>query len=52
MSKAGKMKMMKAIVEKVDHSSRLKTNVLAGLASPSPPLGPQLGQVRNHVFLF
>ncbi|XP_043476932.1 39S ribosomal protein L11, mitochondrial [Leptopilina heterotoma] len=52
MSKAGKMKMMKAIVEKIDHSSKLKTNILAGLASPSPPLGPQLGQRNINIAAF
>ena len=46
MSKAGRMKIMKKVVEKVDHSSKLRTNILAGMATASPPLGPQLGQVR------
>ncbi|KAL2741731.1 hypothetical protein V1477_009360 [Vespula maculifrons] len=46
MSKAGKMKTLKKVMEKVDHSSKLRTNIPAGMAKPSPPLGPMLGQ-RN-----
>ncbi|KAL2722320.1 hypothetical protein V1478_009183 [Vespula squamosa] len=46
MSKAGKMKMIKKVMEKVDHSSKLRTNIPAGMARPGPPLGPMLGQ-RN-----
>lgn len=45
MSKTGRMKSLKKIIEKVDHSSTLKTYIPAGLASPAPPLGPMLGQV-------
>ena len=53
MSKAGRMKMVKKVMEKVDHSSKLRTNILAGMAAPSPPLGPQLGQVRIFkIFIF
>ncbi|XP_051159031.1 39S ribosomal protein L11, mitochondrial [Leptopilina boulardi] len=52
MSKVKKMKMLKNIVDKVDHSSKLKTNILAGLASPSPPLGPQLGQRNINIAAF
>lgn len=50
MSKSGRMKMIKKVMEKVDHSSKLRTNILAGMATPSPPLGPQLGQVRIFPF--
>ncbi|XP_015171222.1 PREDICTED: 39S ribosomal protein L11, mitochondrial [Polistes dominula] len=46
MSKAGKMKMVKKIIEKVDHSSKLRTDIPAGMAKAAPPLGPMLGQ-RN-----
>ncbi|XP_047353155.1 39S ribosomal protein L11, mitochondrial [Vespa velutina] len=46
MSKAGRMKTIKKIMEKVDHSSKLRTDIPAGMAKPSPPLGPMLGQ-RN-----
>ncbi|KAI4498523.1 hypothetical protein M0802_006458 [Mischocyttarus mexicanus] len=46
MSKVGKMKMARKVLEKVDHSSKLRTDIPAGLAKPNPPLGPMLGQ-RN-----
>ncbi|KAK2583743.1 hypothetical protein KPH14_009660 [Odynerus spinipes] len=46
MSKAGKVRVIKKVVEKVDHSSKLRTDIHAGMAKPSPPLGPMLGQ-RN-----
>ncbi|XP_033227360.1 39S ribosomal protein L11, mitochondrial [Belonocnema kinseyi] len=52
MSKAGRMKMIKKVVEKVDHSSKLRTNILAGMATPSPPLGPQLGQRNINIAAF
>lgn len=42
---AARMKNAKKSIDKVDHSSKLRTNIPAGLATPSPPLGPQLGQV-------
>lgn len=46
MSKAAnRMKTVKKMIDKIDHSSKLRTNIPAGLANPSPPLGPQLGQV-------
>ncbi|XP_043494205.1 39S ribosomal protein L11, mitochondrial [Polistes fuscatus] len=46
MSKVGKMKMVKKVMEKIDHSSKLRTDIPAGMAKPTPPLGPMLGQ-RN-----
>ena len=46
--KLGKLvKGMKKTVEKVIHPPFLKTNIPAGQASPAPPLGSQLGQVRQ-----
>ncbi|XP_015110743.1 39S ribosomal protein L11, mitochondrial isoform X1 [Diachasma alloeum] len=42
----GRFKAALKSTEKVDHSRKLRTNILAGLAAPNPPLGPQLGQ-RN-----
>lgn len=52
MSKSAvRLKFAKKIVDKVDHSSKLRTNIPAGQAMPSPPLGPQLGQVR-FIYLF
>lgn len=46
MSKAGaKMKMMKKVVQKVNHGNLIRTNIPAGMAIAGPPLGPMLGQV-------
>ncbi|XP_011874713.1 PREDICTED: 39S ribosomal protein L11, mitochondrial [Vollenhovia emeryi] len=42
----GRMKMGKKLVEKIDHSSKLRVDIPAGMASSAPPLGSQLGQ-RN-----
>jgi len=42
----GKMKMARKLIEKVDHSSKLRVDIPAGMASSAPPLGSQLGQVR------
>ncbi|XP_022215162.1 39S ribosomal protein L11, mitochondrial [Drosophila obscura] len=45
MSKAaGKLKSLKKTVDRVTHTSRLKTNIPAGMAAAGPPLGPMLGQ--------
>ncbi|XP_043272769.1 39S ribosomal protein L11, mitochondrial [Venturia canescens] len=52
MSKSGRMRTFKKMIEKVDHSSTLRTNVLAGLASPAPPLGPMLGQRNINIASF
>jgi len=41
------VKGMKKGVEKVNHPPYLSTIIGAGNAMPAPPLGPQLGQVRN-----
>lgn len=46
MSKGGgRMRMLKKNLVPVDHSSKLRVTIPAGLASPAPPLGQQLGQV-------
>ncbi|XP_018405790.1 PREDICTED: 39S ribosomal protein L11, mitochondrial isoform X1 [Cyphomyrmex costatus] len=45
MKKIGKMSKN---VEKIDHSSKLRVNIPAGMASSAPPLGSQLGQ-RNII---
>jgi len=42
----GRMKMGRKLIEKVDHSARLRVDIPAGMASSAPPLGSQLGQ-RN-----
>lgn len=46
MSKAtGKLRTMKKTIEKITHTTKLKTNIPAGMAAAGPPLGPMLGQV-------
>ncbi|KYM76554.1 39S ribosomal protein L11, mitochondrial [Atta colombica] len=50
MKKIGKMG--KKVVEKVDHSSKLRVNIPAGLASAAPPLGSQLGQRNINIEKF
>ncbi|XP_012285300.1 39S ribosomal protein L11, mitochondrial [Orussus abietinus] len=53
MSKAaGKMKGFKKMIPKVEHASPLRTNIPAGLAAPSPPLGPMLGQRNINIANF
>lgn len=44
--------MIKKLTEKIDHSSKLRTNILAGLASSAPPLGSQLGQRNINIANF
>lgn len=42
---AGKMRNIKKVVEKVEHSIKMRTFIPAGKASANPPLGSMLGQV-------
>ncbi|CAD6240904.1 GSCOCG00008991001-RA-CDS [Cotesia congregata] len=49
---ASRLKSAKKLMEKVDHSSKLHTEIPAGLASPSPPLGSQLGQRNINIANF
>ncbi|KAJ6638064.1 39S ribosomal protein L11, mitochondrial [Pseudolycoriella hygida] len=45
-------RVMKKLAEKVDHSSRLRTNIPAGMAVAGPPLGPMLGQRGINIAAF
>lgn len=37
---------MKKVADKIDHTSKLRTHIPAGMAAAGPPLGPMLGQVQ------
>ncbi|CAL1686605.1 unnamed protein product [Lasius platythorax] len=52
MSKTFGRKMVKKLIEKIDHSSKLRVNIPAGLASSAPPLGSQLGQRNINIVNF
>ncbi|XP_013110586.1 large ribosomal subunit protein uL11m [Stomoxys calcitrans] len=53
MSKAaGKLKTMKKGMEKITHTTKLKTNIPAGMAAAGPPLGPMLGQRAINIAAF
>lgn len=53
MSRSGGVgRVMKKALDKVDHSSKLKTNIPAGLAAAGPPLGPMLGQRGINIAAF
>ncbi|XP_073817574.1 mitochondrial ribosomal protein L11 [Musca autumnalis] len=53
MSKAaGKLKNIKKSVEKITHTTKLKTNIPAGMAAAGPPLGPMLGQRAINIAAF
>ncbi|KAK0076265.1 hypothetical protein PV325_005673 [Microctonus aethiopoides] len=49
---AGRLKTAKKMLDKIDHTSKLRTNIPAGLASPGPPLGSQLGQRNINIANF
>ncbi|CAK1552240.1 unnamed protein product [Leptosia nina] len=53
MSKSvARLKSMKKVADKIDHSSKLRTNVPAGMAAAGPPLGPMLGQRNINIAAF
>ncbi|XP_063705126.1 large ribosomal subunit protein uL11m [Culicoides brevitarsis] len=53
MSKAaGKMRNLKKTIEKVNHTTKLRTDIPAGMAAAGPPLGPQLGQRGINIAAF
>ncbi|XP_072749142.1 large ribosomal subunit protein uL11m [Anoplolepis gracilipes] len=52
MSKPFGKKLAKKLTEKIDHSSRLRVIIPAGLASSAPPLGSQLGQRNINIANF
>lgn len=47
-----KLRGMKKGLDKVIHTTPLRVWILAGLAVPGPPLGPQLGQRGLNIALF
>ncbi|XP_011629953.1 39S ribosomal protein L11, mitochondrial [Pogonomyrmex barbatus] len=52
MSKSMGRKMAKKLIQKIDHSSKLRVDIPAGLASSAPPLGSQLGQRNINIEKF
>ncbi|XP_046402235.1 39S ribosomal protein L11, mitochondrial [Ischnura elegans] len=53
MSKAvSRLKAMKKVVDKVQHTSKLRTDIPAGKAVAGPPLGPMLGQRSINIAAF
>lgn len=45
-------RVLRKVVGKVDHSSKLRTDVPAGMALAGPPLGPMLGQRGINIAAF
>ncbi|XP_013192109.1 large ribosomal subunit protein uL11m [Amyelois transitella] len=53
MSKSvSRLKSMKKVADKIEHTSKLRTHVPAGMAAPGPPLGPMLGQRNINIAAF
>lgn len=48
----GKMRNLKKTLDKVNHTTKLRTNIPAGMAAAGPPLGPQLGQRGINIAAF
>lgn len=49
---ASRIREYKRIQESIKHRSRLRTNIPAGMATSSPPLGPMLGQRNINIAIF
>lgn len=49
---AGRLKAIKKTSEKVVHTTKLRTNIPAGMAAAGPPLGPMLGQRGINIAAF
>lgn len=49
---ASRIRELKRLQESAKHLSRLRTDVPAGMAAPTPPLGPQLAQRSIHIANF
>lgn len=45
-------RVLRKVVEKVNHASKLRTNIGAGMAVAGPPLGPMLGQRGINIAAF
>uniref|UniRef100_A0A1A9X1B2 Large ribosomal subunit protein uL11m n=1 Tax=Glossina brevipalpis TaxID=37001 RepID=A0A1A9X1B2_9MUSC len=53
MSKAAsKLRNLKKATDKIMHTTKLKTNIPAGMAAAGPPLGPMLGQRAINIAAF
>ncbi|OWR53796.1 large ribosomal subunit protein uL11m [Danaus plexippus] len=53
MSKSvSRLKSMKKVGDKIIHSTKLVTNIPAGMAAAGPPLGPMLGQRNINIAAF
>lgn len=49
---ASKIRALKKLQESARHTSRMRTNIPAGMASTAPPLGTMLGQRNIHIANF
>lgn len=49
---AGRIKNLKRTIEKINHTSKIRTNIPAGMALAGPPLGPMLGQRGINIATF
>lgn len=49
---ASRLKQLKKLQEGVKHTSRLRTDIPAGMAVSAPPLGPMLGQRSINIANF